>query len=62
MQWQSPLRGEGLCHLRRALAGVRAVGRRRSESASLVGGKATEVGGTAKDQAANVVGEATAQA
>ncbi|MEU8943310.1 MULTISPECIES: hypothetical protein [Streptomyces] len=48
--------------MRRALAGVRAVGRRRSESASLVGGKATEVGGTAKDQAANVVGEATAQA
>ncbi|WP_225804524.1 hypothetical protein [Streptomyces sp. NK15101] len=32
------------------------------EGAALVGGKAAEVGGTAKEQAANVVGEATAQA
>ncbi|GGR53538.1 hypothetical protein [Streptomyces roseolus] len=32
------------------------------EGAELVGGKAAEVGGTAKEQAANVVGEATAQA
>ncbi|MFD5932474.1 hypothetical protein [Streptomyces sp. NPDC060333] len=32
------------------------------EGASLVGGKAAEVGGTAKEQATNVVGEASAQA